>query len=909
MLGISIKRQLARTVLCGAVAAMCLTAPAAAPAALSPGPEIQVNANTGFHQEPVIAPGPNGGFTVVWRGTDSAYDPDCISLNQSCPGSQEIYARRFDAAGAPLGGEITVNATTTGNQSAPAVASDPGGGFTVVWAGNGPGDGTGIYARRFDAAGAPLGGEMAVNATTVGDQAMPAVASDPGGGFTAVWQSHSEVGGQDYYDVYARRFDAAGAALGGEIAVNTVANGAVFEAYGGASPAIAADAGGGFTVAWHSHTPDSSGWDVYARRFDAGGAPLGGEIAVGTTPGGLLSQPSPAIAPRPGGGFTVTWIEIEFSSSGGCWGWFDYGCTPEITWTFSSAVYARGFDAGGAALGNEFQVTAAAGFSQPAIAPDPGGGYTVVWDSVYVQRFDASGTPLLFDGNTLVAAEESPSRPAVAPDGSGGFTVTWQSTGQPGGSGIYARHFSDIDAPDTRIDSGPGLTNDPTPTFTFAASEQGSSFECRVDSDPFAACSGPGGSHTSTTTLTDGPHSFEVRATDGADRIDPWPARRSFTVDTVPPDTSVYDNPFRIGDPIDFLFTSPIPVFYLSSSESGSGYGCRIYAQGETQPPFSGCGYSTCSYFCVGPYYTPGSPLPDGNYTFEARATDPASNMDPTPAIVNFTVDTTPLNAHIDSGPEGPSSDTTATFSFYSSGNDLDHFSCRLSGPGDSLWTDNPCNSPRTYTTLADGDYTFVVRAEDLAGNLGPTASRSFTVDTVADTQIDSGPEGPTNEPTPSFAFSSEAGASFECSLDGSGFSACASPYTTTPLADGSHTFEVRATDALGNTDPSPASRSFTVDTEAPAEPSFNATDPASPANDNTPLIRGSAVEGTVRIYASGDCSGAVAGEGSAAGFAGPGIEVSVADDSTTSFHATVTDAAGNPSACSVDSLSYTEDS
>ena len=84
-------------------------------------------------------------------------------------------------------------------------------------------------------------------------------------------------------------------------------------------------------------------------------------------------------------------------------------------------------------------------------------------------------------------------------------------------------------------------------------------------------------------------------------------------------------------------------------------------------------------------------------------------------------------------------------------------------------------------------------------------------------TTIDSGPSGPTNDPTPTFEFSSdEANSSFECKVDGGGFSSCNSPKTLASLPDGSHTFSVRATDPAGNTDPSPAERSFKVDTVAP---------------------------------------------------------------------------------------------
>jgi hypothetical protein len=105
---------------------------------------------------------------------------------------------------------------------------------------------------------------------------------------------------------------------------------------------------------------------------------------------------------------------------------------------------------------------------------------------------------------------------------------------------------------------------------------------------------------------------------------------------------------------------------------------------------------------------------------------------------------------------------------------------------------------------------------------------------------IDSGPSGPTNDSTPTFAFSSnEPGSSFECRVDSASFSSCSSPVTTAALADGAHTFEVRATDKAGNTG-SAASRGFSVDTVAPQ---IDLTAPAagSLSSTATPTLAGTA--------------------------------------------------------------------
>jgi hypothetical protein len=86
-------------------------------------------------------------------------------------------------------------------------------------------------------------------------------------------------------------------------------------------------------------------------------------------------------------------------------------------------------------------------------------------------------------------------------------------------------------------------------------------------------------------------------------------------------------------------------------------------------------------------------------------------------------------------------------------------------------------------------------------------------------TQITGGPAGPTSDPTPTFTFSSDQLGTFQCAIDAGAFGACSGPgasHTTGQLANGAHTFRVRAIDVSSNVDPSPATRGFTTDTTAP---------------------------------------------------------------------------------------------
>lgn len=83
------------------------------------------------------------------------------------------------------------------------------------------------------------------------------------------------------------------------------------------------------------------------------------------------------------------------------------------------------------------------------------------------------------------------------------------------------------------------------------------------------------------------------------------------------------------------------------------------------------------------------------------------------------------------------------------------------------------------------------------------------------DTRITAGPTGTTRDRTPTFSFDSPGGgARFECSLDGRGFSACSSPLEASRLSAGRHVFEVRAIDAAGNLDPTPAALAFRIPAE-----------------------------------------------------------------------------------------------
>ena len=128
--------------------------------------------------------------------------------------------------------------------------------------------------------------------------------------------------------------------------------------------------------------------------------------------------------------------------------------------------------------------------------------------------------------------------------------------------------------------------------------------------------------------------------------------------------------------------------------------------------------------------------------------------------------------------------------------------------------------------------------------------------DTVPPTTTISGPSGTTNDPTPTFGFSSEPGSTFECKLDSGPYATCSPPKTTAHLADGSHTLKVRATDPADNLGPE-ASRTFTVDTaEVSISGSSLVVSAAIGAKDNLTITRPSPSTLRVTDLASGPYTG-----------------------------------------------------
>jgi hypothetical protein len=315
--------------------------------------------------------------------------------------------------------------------------------------------------------------------------------------------------------------------------------------------------------------------------------------------------------------------------------------------------------------------------------------------------------------------------------------------------------------------------------------------ECQIDAGPWEPCD----RSLVVSGAADGPHTFSVRATDQAGNVS-LQADHAWVVLGAPPVAPNIDN----SDPADgattrfktasFAFSHPdadLPVQTIQALE------CRVDSGAWAD--------------CESPFQV--SALADGAHRFEVRARDVAGNTGPA-AAANWEVQSSAPVTTINSGPNGLSSQNSATVTF--SSNKAGTFECSTNG---GAWAD--CSSPLELSGLADGPYNLRIRAVSSVAPVGvkdPTpASRNWTVDTTApETTIDSAPSGSTEETGAQILFSSnDPSAAFQCSLDAANFSGCSSPLNLSNLPTGIRTLQVRAIDLAGNTDATPEEASWTI--------------------------------------------------------------------------------------------------
>ncbi|MGQ0619187.1 MAG: Calx-beta domain-containing protein [Panacagrimonas sp.] len=400
------------------------------------GGEFRANTSTlGGQAEAAVTRDADGDYVIAWSEYRAGYD----ILN--------VFAQRFDAAGHAQGTQFRVNTTTTNPQSLPSVAMDAQGNFVVGWAGYGGQDGNdfGVFGRRFQADGQPLGREFPITSQPVSGLSGLAMAMDPDGDFIVTWDSADGDGSS--YGVFAQRFSANSARVGPPFRVNTYTGGSQRE------PAIAMSPDGAFVIVWSSDGQDGSSRGIYGQRFRRNGTPIRREFRVNVTT--THAQLEPSVAMDAAGDFVVAWHSYAAGAR-----------DPD--------VIARRFSASAEALGPEFRVddSSRGAQSSAAVAMDTDGDFFIAWSDqttvaaavdVVGRRFHADGSAdgLAFRINSTRVLNQR--FPAIALDADGDAVVAWQSLGQDGSDyGVYGQRFR---GPET-VDLGLRLNATPGPGGT-----------------------------------------------------------------------------------------------------------------------------------------------------------------------------------------------------------------------------------------------------------------------------------------------------------------------------------------------------------------------------------------------------------------------------------------------------------
>jgi hypothetical protein len=393
--------------------------------------------------------------------------------------------------------------------------------------------------------------------------------------------------------------------------------------------------------------------------------------------------------------------------------------------------------------------------------------------------------------------------------------------------------------PDTTISGGPSGVVVPNLSFSFTASPNGgASFECSLDGASYASCASP----KSYQGLAEGPHTFRVRASNGAG-TDQTPAERSFQVVSAAKAVTKV-----LG--LDHLERQEVPLATGKwsktnwSGEIGGSWCCGTYR-----------GFGSSGSALAGAYWNPSTFSDGGTETVlvsgKVGTGAPFENeylalwLDmPNPGTARsgyearFTgVNGSPSNYKVElskwvSGTRNILA-STAGFSL-PVGTTI--ALTETSGGSLGLWTGT--SSLATLLTANDSTYSSGNAGLEVNGGAGTIYDfRAGRIDIQPpDTMIQSGPSGVVSAQEVSFTFTAtESASTFECSIDAGAYTACSSPKDYESLAPGSHAFRVRAVDAVGNQDGTPAERSFEV-----AQPPTVTTGAATAVGSNEATLQGS---------------------------------------------------------------------
>ncbi|MCA9093525.1 MAG: cadherin-like domain-containing protein, partial [Planctomycetaceae bacterium] len=364
--------------------------------------ELQVNTSTADTQTLAqVAIDADGDYVVVWTRYDLNYSRG------------DVYARRFDSSGVPMGEEFRVNSGVDGFQYGAVVAMDAVGNFVIAWLeASLDYSGRSIIAQWFDSSGSPVAEERQIQ-SPVPEVNFLAISMNRNGDSVISWTGRDS--GQSELEHYGKRFAPDGVEVGEKFQVNSTIG--TYELF----PSIAVAGDGSFVCVWEvrisNPSPLPQSYLILGQLFDSNGAKFGNEFQVNDTTDFRHSYPT--VATNSSGDFVVTWSR-RFDSTGGL------------------HVVARRYSSNGTLLGNEILVDSGSSgsdlWSQVVMHDD--GSFIISWESknvlssndydVMARRFDPEGNPIgsEFRINSTTTGYQYNSD--IAMDDRGNFIIVWE---------------------------------------------------------------------------------------------------------------------------------------------------------------------------------------------------------------------------------------------------------------------------------------------------------------------------------------------------------------------------------------------------------------------------------------------------------------------------------------------------
>ncbi len=389
-------------------------------------------------RRPDIALFKEGGSVSVWQDERN--------------GDWDLFCQKINSSGAVIGSNLRiVTDSRHTDQLEPSVTRALDSNLVLVWV---DGAELNIFGQRYSPDLSTLGDTFRINDSNFPNSAFePEVKSLTDGSFVVVWVDVSFGN-----NLYARRYNSVGSAVGSSFKVNSQVGIAPPK-----SPTVSFDKSGRFVIAWEDYRNLDA--DIYFQRYDSSGVAAGGNVLANID---SLSedQYSPSLTKRASGDFMLTWVNTR----GG-----------------KVSIFARLFDPAGNPGTSPFKVNTDAGSAQhwePKIDSDTMRNYTIVWGdyriepAIFFQKYDSTGTAL--GSNTKLSdngVQGFKDNPALSVRENGDFTSIWSDhrnksydifsqrvvTGAPAGA-----NFKLNDDPIGAIQNEPAVARDLDKNFILA---------------------------------------------------------------------------------------------------------------------------------------------------------------------------------------------------------------------------------------------------------------------------------------------------------------------------------------------------------------------------------------------------------------------------------------------------------